>query len=314
MPWHQPWTQKRQTTLKAMDAWRHHCTAPSLIALDLTHLKYPSHQWSCWNGLPSSSWGRVVVLPAACLLDPSTACTLSQWQIMSTQVRQQDGAQPPSSNNPAGLLPNPGKWAMVLGPNRPKVGQADLTKSPGRDLPFGAIFLILMDQYPRDRAGCLGDGSALGDLPFWSCGAVCVASPKEEIFLALWKSTWRKNWNHGSSSRFLVADKNAHSIRYSWHIPNVIRVRHFWKEHLPASGWLNLISESQERDWNPKIGGAKTTSSDHTLIVWSLIRFAGRSLSRVVTKGTGLLCPWRNGIWRCCRFMTCRTSLCTFPL
>jgi hypothetical protein len=153
MPWHQPWTQKRQTTLKAMDAWRHHCTAPSLIALDLTHLKYPSHQWSCWNGLPSSSWGRVVVLPAACLLDPSTACTLSQWQIMSTQVRQQDGAQPPSSNNPAGLLPNPGKWAMVLGPNRPKVGQADLTKSPGRDLPFGAIFLILMDQYPRDRAG-----------------------------------------------------------------------------------------------------------------------------------------------------------------
>jgi len=116
----------------------------------------------------------------------STACTLSQWQIMSTRAAAARtrwrcaGPEIPSSNRGCFQIWETAQWCLS------QSGQADLTKSPGRDLPFGAarsahqIFF-----YNNGSISMVAE--MLWRFPFRSCGA-CIA-PKED--------SWRCGSPHG---------------------------------------------------------------------------------------------------------------------
>jgi len=145
-------------------------------------------KWIAWH-----LRGRVVrLLQHVCWIGSTStppSCTLSQWQVLSTQLQQQAGAAAACSRwrcagANRGLLPDLGKWTTVLASRCAKVARHTspnptpislLVQSDLLHLVF--IFYEWINVVERYS-------------PFRSCGA-CVTSKTR--FLVLWKSTWRKN-------------------------------------------------------------------------------------------------------------------------
>ena len=178
----------------------------------------------------------------------STSCTLSQWQVLSTQLQQQAAAacsrwRCAGANR--GLLPDLGKWTTVLASRCAKVARQ---ASPNLtaisllvqwDLLRRFLFFIYLWMDQCRRKWCFGGRFP----PFRSCGARVTSKTR---FLVLCKSTWRKNWNMTHSFWWVTKSIVHHrkTLRF-WARPNMIRPRAPFVSEAERNRCLPAMPESQ---------------------------------------------------------------------